>query len=350
MLGRGLESLIPNSRGENGAPRVPPAHQGQPSTSHPQAPQHNPHIPHGVRPVESVRSSAPMRPPEASIHFSHLQEQPVQREVAHVAKPEPEPQHSVFHIELDKIAPNPYQPRREFDQTELEELAQSIREFGVLQPIIVSKIIKEAESGAEVEYHIIAGERRWRASKLARLERIPAIVKKVDTGRAKLELALLENIQRSNLNPLEAARAYARLQDEFGLTQREIATRIGKSREAVANAMRLLNLPSQIQDALALGKLSESQGRALLSVHDPAEQLRMFDDLLNKKTTVRVMKDMATATAEDPQRKYWEGQLEERIGAPVKIKRQGGGGTIGIQYYSSEELQGILQRLIGDGM
>lgn len=344
MLGRGLESLIPNTRGNepHNAPHHPaPAQHAQPSHAQP-----NPHIPATPR-VSYPQASAPMPRQEASIHFSHLSEQPVQREEARPARAEPEPQYSVFHIELDKIAPNPYQPRREFDEQALEELAQSIREFGVLQPIIVSKVLKEAESGADVEYHIIAGERRWRASRLARLERIPVIVKKVDTGRVKLELALLENIQRSNLNPLESARAYSRLQDEFGLTQREIAVRLGKSREVVANSMRLLNLPSQIQDALAQGKLSESQGRALLAVHDPSEQIRMFEAILNKKPVVRGAKELLSA-AQDPQQKYWEGQLEEKIGAPVKIKRQGGGGgMINIQYYSSEELQGILERLIG---
>ncbi len=335
MLGRGLESLIPNAKGgqPHGAPHNPHG-----------APQ-NPHIPAAPRAVPPPQFQ-PVQREEASIHFSHLNEQPVQREAARPMRPEPEPQQSVFHIELDKIAPNPYQPRREFDAQALEELAQSIREFGVLQPIIVSKVLREAESGAEVEYHIIAGERRWRASKLARLERIPVIVKKVDTSRAKLELALLENIQRSNLNPLESARAYSRLQDEFGLTQREIAVRLGKSREVVANSMRLLNLPSQIQDALAQGKLSESQGRALLAVHDPSEQIRMFEAMLNKKPVVRGAKELLSA-AQDPQQKYWEGQLEEKIGAPVKIKRQGGGGMINIQYYSNEELQGILERLIG---
>src|SRR3989344_808909 len=127
----------------------------------------------------------------------------------------------VFLIEVDKISPNPQQPRRDFDETALQELAASIREFGILQPIVVTKLEKETELGTQIEYQLIAGERRWRASKMAGLERIPAIIKSVNLAKDRLELAIIENVQRENLNAIEAARAYARLQDEFGLTQRE---------------------------------------------------------------------------------------------------------------------------------
>lgn len=261
---------------------------------------------------------------------------------------EKESRESVFLIEVEKIKANPYQPRHEFEAEALQELAQSIREFGVIQPITVSKVMKEAETGADVEYQLIAGERRLRASKMAGLERIPAIIKKVDGSRAKLEIALIENIQRSDLNPLESAKAYARLQEEFGLTQREIAVRVGKSREAVANTMRLLSLPTEIQDAISQVKITESQGRALLSMQDPQAQIRAFEELLHKKTSVREIREK-TVLQENPQQKFWERKLEEKIGAPIKIKSQGTGGTIGIHYYSAEELQGILERLTGGG-
>ncbi len=333
MLGRGLESLIPNNTGnreqngtpQNGAPREPI----QP-------------IPHYTAP-----QSVPVPPPSPhdEVWPHHEPVRPIHTEPV---RPSPhEVRESVFLIEVEKIKPNPYQPRHEFDEEALQELAQSIREFGIIQPISVSKVMKEAETGADVEYQLIAGERRLRAAKIAGLERVPAIVKQMDTGRIKLEVALIENIQRSNLNPLESAKAYARLQDEFGLTQREIAARVGKSREAVANTLRLLSLPSQIQDAIAQSKLSESQGRALLAMQDPNEQIRMFEELMRKKTSVREMKEKSVER-EDPRQKYWENQLEEKIGAPVKIRKQGAGGTIGIHYYSNEELQGILERLVGN--
>ena len=333
MLGRGLESLIPNNSGnrDNG---------GMPPNNVPQEPARP--APHYV-PPQPVPVSQPPVHDEVWPHH-----EPVRSTHNESVCPSPhEVRESVFLIEVEKIKPNPYQPRHEFDEEALQELAQSIREFGIIQPLTVSKVMKEAETGADVEYQLIAGERRLRAAKIAGLERVPAIVKQMDTGRIKLEVALIENIQRSNLNPLESAKAYARLQDEFGLTQREIAARVGKSREAVANTLRLLSLPSQIQDAIAQSKLSESQGRALLAMQDPNEQIRMFEELMRKKTSVREMKEKSLER-EDPRQKYWENQLEEKIGAPVKIRKQGVGGTIGIHYYSNEELQGILERLVGN--
>ncbi|MFA6407688.1 MAG: ParB/RepB/Spo0J family partition protein [Candidatus Paceibacterota bacterium] len=335
MTGQGLESLIPNKHNKG-------AEEQNIRTFVPREASSN----------QSVHSS-----PTVSREISHyaspreeVREVSETREVREVRESREKPVvQSIFHIEIEKIKPNPYQPRREFNVEELQELAQSIREFGVLQPIIVCKVIKEAESGAIVEYQLIAGERRFQASKIARLQHVPAIVKQVDAGRAKLEIALIENIQRSNLNPLESARAYSRLQDEFGVTQREIATRMGKSREAIANTMRLLNLPSNMQDALVQGKITESQGRALLAVQDPNAQRSLFDSLLHKKTTMREMHQIQQKSLppENPQQKFWEVQLEERFGAPIKIKRQAKGGAINIQFYSNEELQGILEKLLG---
>ncbi|MEK7464304.1 MAG: ParB/RepB/Spo0J family partition protein [Patescibacteria group bacterium] len=256
---------------------------------------------------------------------------------------------SIFHIEVDKIKPNPYQPRREFNKESLIELAQSIREFGIIQPIVVTKLEREAEHGTEVEYQLIAGERRLMASRLAGLERVPAIVRRVDEKRTKLEIALIENVQRSNLNPVETAKAYARLQDEFNLTQREIATRVGKSREAVANTIRLLNLPSLIQDALSQGKLNESQARTLLTISSMEEQNRVFQNILNKGMSVRALREEVQKPVKaDPESQYWEKKLEEILGAPVKLVRSGGRGKMVVQFYSEEEWKGILQKLLGD--
>lgn len=260
---------------------------------------------------------------------------------------------SVFQIEIEKIKSNPYQPRKTFNREDLDELAQSISEFGVIQPLLVSKIIKEKDRGADVEYQLIAGERRLMASKIAGLERVPAIIKKMDTGKAKLEMALIENIQRSNLNVLEAARAYARLQDEFGLTQREIAVRMGKSREVIANTLRLLNLPSHIQTALAEGRITESQARGLLSFENITEQQRAFEQLLERKTLPRASREKGHrehSPTQNPEELHLERQLEEKLGAPVKIIKNQGKGRIVIEFYSPEEWQSIIDTLLNDSL
>jgi ParB family chromosome partitioning protein len=257
----------------------------------------------------------------------------------------------IFQIEADKIKPNPYQPRHEFNDEGLEELAQSIREFGIIQPLVVSKLIKETEMGTDVEYQLIAGERRLRAAKLAGLERVPAIVRKVDANKEKLEMALIENLQRHNLNPIEAAKAYSRLQDEFGLTQKEIAVRVGKSREAVANTMRLLNLPFYLQEALIRNKLNESQARTLLGIQNMEEQRRVFENILSKGLSVRAVRTEAQkAEPADPELAYWQKRLEEGLGMPVKILKNGNKGRVAIEFYSDEEWHGVLEKLLGPEM
>ncbi|TSC52462.1 MAG: chromosome partitioning protein, ParB family [Parcubacteria group bacterium LiPW_41] len=325
MLGRGLESLIPNNKSGNHQPGVPPLHSNNSVPPFVQRTHHAGYVP----PLPKVNYPPHKEKKERSDDLSS----------------------SVFQIEVEKIQPNPYQPRKEFNTDELNDLAQSIREFGVLQPLIVAKVIKEKDSGAEVEYQLIAGERRLRAAKLVGLPRVPAIVKQIDAGKMKLEIALIENIQRSNLNPIESARAYAQLQQEFGVTQKEIAIRVGKSREVVANTMRLLNLPSEIQDALQTGRLTESHGRTLLGISNPAEQRRTFLALLEKKTTIREMNEKMgkkqIAQPKNPEHSFWEKRLEEKISAPTTIRSQGKGGEIAIKFYSREELEGILERLTG---
>lgn len=273
------------------------------------------------------------------------------------AKPRSE---AVFYLETDKIKPNQQQPRRHFDDDALADLAASIREFGIIQPLVVTKIEKEVPTGTEVEYELIAGERRLMAAKLAGLERVPAIVRVVDVARERLELAVIENLQREDLNPIEMARAFARLQEEFRMTQREIATRLGKSREVVANTMRLLDLPGYIQESIEKGQVSESHGRLLLAIEDAAAQQALFHDLLNQHLTTRELRRRTTFVkrkepvppeeAVSPEIRQFEEKLKNELGAPVSIRSSGEGGKITIDFYSVEELEQIIQRFRGDGM
>lgn len=262
----------------------------------------------------------------------------------------------IFHIEVEKIKPNPYQPRRNFDEESLKELASSIREFGILHPLVVTKQEIPIEGGTAVEYYLISGERRLMAAKIAGLERVPAIIKSVPSEQERLELAIIENIQRENLNPIETARAYAKLQDQFGLTQREVAVRVGKSREVVANTVRLLNLPTEAQEAVARGKISESQARLLLAIEDMKDQQALLEDLLQNNLTVRELRDRiqirkaAKAPSpetppQDPATKALEDQLREILGAPVKVQKDGASGKVMINFYSEEELRSIIEKI-----
>ena len=263
----------------------------------------------------------------------------------------------IFSIEVDKIKPNPFQPRRDFDEEALRELAGSIREYGVLHPLVVSKIETPSEFGTSVEYQLIAGERRLLAAKMIGLERVPAIVRSIPTDQQRLELAIIENIQREDLNPIEAARAYAKLQDQFGLTQREIAVKLGKSREVVANAIRLLNLPSHIQDTVARGQINESQARLLLMVSDLQEQQALFESLIHDNLSVRELRHRIdsrraagvyhapAAVAPDPEINEWEDRLREILGTKVKLQKEGAGGKLTISFYSPEELQALIAKL-----
>lgn len=268
---------------------------------------------------------------------------------------------AIFHIEVDKIKPNPYQPRKYFDETALKDLTNSIREFGILQPLVVSKIETETEHGTKVEYQLIAGERRLMASKRAGLERVPVIIRQAAERAEQLELAIIENLQRENLDTIETARSYARLQDEFGMTQREVAARLGKSREVVGNALRLLSLPVEIQDALAHNQINESQARLLLSVSNMTVQKQLFADLLTKNFSVRELKAkiksihnppvaherpaFAVHHDEDLELRELQNRLKDSLGTDVKIERRGESGKIVISFYSHEELYGVVRRI-----
>lgn len=323
-VGNGLSSLIPNKR-------EPGANAPASSSPAPVPKEERPYFTQNVRPnAMPERAPDPPRPQPPAPH-----------------RPEQAP-NVVYQIETEKIVPNPYQPRAEFSDDGLRELAQSIREFGILQPLVVSKSTRETDTGADVEYQLIAGERRLRAAKLAGLERVPVIIRNADGASRKLEIALIENIQRQNLNPLEAAKAYSRLQDEFGLTQREIAVRVGKSREAVANTLRLLNLPEDIRGGLAEGKLSESQARMLLGFQDPEEQRRVFQSMLSGRMSVRAARgEAAKAKTQDPEAGYWARRFEENIGAPVKIAKNGGRGKITVEFNSEDEWRALTEKLGG---
>lgn len=270
-----------------------------------------------------------------------------------------EVQEHVFLIEINKISPNPFQPRREFDMQALQELAGSIRDHGILQPLVVSKIEETTETGISVHYQLIAGERRFRAAQIAGLERVPAVVKHIGLERERLELAIIENVQRADLNPIESARAYNRLADEFHLTQREIATQIGKSREVIANTMRLLNLPSHMQDSIASGKLGESQARLLLSVDDMQQQELLFQDIIKNNSSVRELKNKidyfkavkhqqevaATQPPPDPEAESMKQQLEEALGTSVKLEKEGESSKVTIQFSSPAELYALIAKL-----
>ena len=193
---------------------------------------------------------------------------------------------SVFLIDVEHISPNPYQPRREFKSEELADLSESIKVYGILQPLLVTKIEEDVPSGRRVRYELIAGERRLRAARLAGLPRVPVIVRQV-TPKQKLEASLIENLQRDDLGPLDEAHAFQRLQDEFGIKQKKIAQRISKSASYVANILRILSLPDHIQTALASGDINEGHTRPLLALKNDKAQEKLFKEIQDRGLTVR---------------------------------------------------------------
>lgn len=254
-------------------------------------------------------------------------------------------QGGVQEINIDEIIPNPHQPRLNFDGGKLEELASSIREHGIIQPLIVSK--------NKGQYEIIAGERRYQAAKMAGLKSVPAIVRDA-TEQQKLELAIIENIQRHDLNPIEEAKSYLKLIDEFDLTQEEVGIKLGKSRPGVANKLRLLTLPVEIQKALMEGRISEGHAKAVLAVSSPEKQRALFEMILRNNLTVRQTEDKTKEVSVkthkrtisvDPETREVENNLTEMLGTKVKVAKSGSGGKIVIEYYSKEELTNILNKI-----
>ncbi len=261
---------------------------------------------------------------------------------------------SIFWIDTDKIKPNPYQPRRDFDEARLQDLALSIKQYGVLQPLTVSRREVEKEGGGLItEYELIAGERRLRAATLAGVSQVPVIIRIGDTSLMKLELAIIENLQREDLNAVDRARAFFRLVSEFKFTHNEVAKKMGRSREYVSNSLRILSLSEEILNALSEGKITEGHTRPILMLVDhPAEQLVLFKEIVYKKITVREAERLARKIAYDRVRKKefmpdpemieWEEEFQNKLGTRVHIDRKELGGQIKIDFFSMEDLRTIL--------
>jgi ParB family chromosome partitioning protein len=251
---------------------------------------------------------------------------------------------------IDEISPNRFQPRKYFDDDKLEELVTSIRENGILQPVVVQK--------SETGYELVAGERRWRASKKAGLKKIPAMIREVSDTKA-LELAIIENIHRQDLNPIEEAEAYKRLAEDFSLTQEMIAEKVGKSRAAIANILRLLNLSRNIQENLISGKLSMGHARALLGLDNTGQMEAMCQEILKQGLTVRqteskvnrlkkpeILKLASSMKKKNIFIRDLEKELERKLGTKVEVSPKKNGGKLVVSYYSDDDLERI-QNLIG---
>ena len=257
-------------------------------------------------------------------------------------------------VAVDLIVPNPMQPRQALDAEALQELADSIREHGLIQPLIVTSI---QDTASDAQYQIIAGERRWEAAKMAGLTRVPVILKEA-TPQEMLELALVENIQRADLNPLEEAAAYRQLMDDFGLTQEQVAEKVGKSRVTVANSVRLLGLPDEIKRILAEGQISEGHARALLALKKRADQLKVLEAIVKKGLSVRQTEEMVRRVAAgtqprrrgespSPETEALENEFRNALGTKVRLLRSKKGGKLVIQFYSEEELEAIYRIIVG---
>jgi len=272
----------------------------------------------------------------------------------------------IFYIEVDKIKPNPQQPRRNFPEETIKELANSIREHGILEPLIATRIEKETEHGADVEYQLISGERRLLAAKMLGLPTVPVIIRKPTEERKKLEMALIENIQREDLSPISKAKAFARLIEEFNLTQQVLAERIGKSREVIANTLRLLQLSYEAQNALEQGKINEGHARAILFFTNPEKRKLFLQEILSKNLSGRESLELAQHylhmdndgnygkketlsrrrnVSLDPEDLEIKEKLEDFLQTPVLIKKKGKQGAIEIKFFSQQDLNKILNKI-----
>lgn len=251
---------------------------------------------------------------------------------------------SIIELDIDSIESNKEQPRKTFEKESLEELVNSIRLYGVLQPIVVRK--------KDNKYEIIAGERRWRAAKEANLEKVPCIIKEADDTQA-LKLALIENIQRENLNPIEEAYAYKTLIDEYNLTQEEVAQALGKSRSYIANTLRLLNLDEEIIDYISQGKITSGHGKALLGVKSKKDRLKLAKEIVEKNLNVREAEKMASkisskkskekSVEKNPFISQIEDNLMRALGTKVTLTTKKNGGKIEIEFYNDDDLQRIVE-------
>jgi ParB family chromosome partitioning protein len=262
-------------------------------------------------------------------------------------------------VDVQSIVPNPRQPRSRLDPASLRELADSIREHGLIQPLIVTRLEPTdtaTEEAEEPRYQLIAGERRWQASQMAGLKRVPVVVKEA-TPQETLELALVENIQRADLNPLEEASAYRQLVDEFGLTQEQVATRVGRSRSSVANSLRLLGLPEEIKVPLADGRITEGHARAILGLTDSDSQLLVLKAIIQRSLSVRQTEELVRRlSAQKPAKPRpkspamettaLESAFRSALGTKVNLVRSRKGGRLVIHFYSEEELQQLYDLIV----
>lgn len=263
---------------------------------------------------------------------------------------------AIFWVDVDKIDPNPYQPRRDFNEEGLRDLAESIRQYGVLQPLTVTRNEETKDDGGlKVYYELIAGERRLRAAKMANLSQVPVTIRdEKEDAEVKLELAIIENLQREDLNPIERAEAFNQLSEEFDFTHKEIAEKIGKSREYVSNSMRLLKLPEKIKQAVIAGKITEGHTRPIMMLRDkPEKQQQLFKEVVRKELTVRETEERARRDAQDkvrkkknkidPETKALEEELSDTLGTRVTIEKDKEGGKLVIDFFSDEDLEGLIE-------
>ncbi|MEJ2011041.1 MAG: ParB/RepB/Spo0J family partition protein [Anaerolineales bacterium] len=260
--------------------------------------------------------------------------------------------HGVQRVPVESVLPNPRQPRAQIEPSELQQLSDSIREHGVLQPLVV------LPADAQGQHTLIAGERRLQAAKLAGLEQVPVIVREA-SERQQLELALIENLQRLDLNPLEAAEGYRQLAEDFGLSHEAVAERVGKSRTAVTNTLRLLKLSAPVRKALGDNRISEGHARALLALSNAQAQAAALQTIVEKDLNVRQTEELVRRLGGErrkrpakrkssPEEAALEEQLRESLGTKVTLKRSSKGGSLVIRFYSDEELNALVERLLGD--
>jgi ParB family chromosome partitioning protein len=266
---------------------------------------------------------------------------------------------SVFWIDVERIVPNPYQPRKEFSEEGLKSLAESIRQYGVLQPLVVSRTeVEKPDGGLESQYELVAGERRLRASKLAGLKQVPVVIRQGDTNLTKLELAIIENLQREDLNAIDRAKALQQLIDEFGISHAETAAKIGKSREYVSNSLRLLVLPEHMQAAIVAKEISEGHARPLLALNSrPEERETLFREIIMKRLPVRAAERIARSIAQEKVRAHHrksvemvelEKSLTETLGTRVIIETNAEGGRLLIDFFSPDDLQLLVDALAAE--
>lgn len=255
----------------------------------------------------------------------------------------------VREVDVDSIFPNPRQPRQALDPQALQELATSIKEQGLVQPVVVSQV--------EGRYQLLVGERRWRAAKLAGLEMVPVVIREA-TPQQMVELALVENLQREDLNPLETATAYEQLVEEFGMTQQEVGDKVGKNRVTVTNTLRLLKLPDEVKNALLADQISEGHARAILRLRGEKAQLQVLQAIINKALSVRQTEQLVRRMVEkpetrpkpaekSPQLRALEDRFRQALGTKVSLSRGAKGGKLVIYFFSEEELQGIYDLIVG---